>query len=73
MFGIPSARIAEMSRPDYARELDAYARLEYPREDPRTVSLLALAATKGPAEPPRRRFRFFRSTQATTEVVSAKA
>ncbi|MCI4348344.1 MAG: hypothetical protein L3J97_06995 [Thermoplasmata archaeon] len=44
MFGIPSTRIAELSRPDRNPEFAEYARLEHRHEDPRTVLLLALAA-----------------------------
>ncbi|MFZ0831388.1 MAG: hypothetical protein WCB18_00090 [Thermoplasmata archaeon] len=73
MFGIPSARIAEMSRPDYAREVADYTRLEYPQEDSRTVILQALAAIKEHPTPPRRHFWSFRSGSTATEVVSNKA
>lgn len=43
MLGMDATRFVELSRPGYARALDEYARLEYPREDPRTVELLARA------------------------------
>lgn len=51
MLGMDATRFAELSRPGYALALDEYARLEFPREDPRTVSVLARAAAG--ATPPR--------------------
>jgi len=73
MFGIPSARIAEMSRPDYAREVADYTRLEYPQEDARSVILQAIAAAQDHPTPPRRHFWLFRSSATASEVVSNKA
>jgi len=60
MFGMPSTRIAELSRPDYHRELAEYARLEYPREAVRTVLLLALAAQEEAKARPSLLVRFAR-------------
>lgn len=57
MFGYHERRIAEMSRSGYARDLAEYARLEYPTEDPRTVSLQAREAASSP-RPGRGRSRF---------------
>jgi hypothetical protein len=73
MFGIPTTRIAELSRPNYARDVAEYARLEHPQEDARTVILLVLAAAQDHAEAPRRRFWFFRSQAAARGVVPEKA
>ena len=73
MFGMPTTRIAELSRPDYARDLAEYARLEYPSEDARTVLLQALAAERATTGVRRRRFRLFGSSATRPEAVSAKA
>ncbi len=73
MFGIPNARIAELSRPDYTPDLAEFARLEYPREEPRAVVAQALAAVGPPAPRHRFRLRFLRPADRTTEVSSAKA
>jgi hypothetical protein len=73
MFAIPIARIAELSRPDYARETAEYARLEYPHEDARTVILQAIAAAEDRPAPSRRWFRLSRSTPTATDAVPAKA
>jgi hypothetical protein len=61
MFEISQVRASEKNRPEYLRQLDDYARLEYPHEDVRTVSSLALASVKAPVEPPRRWLSFFRT------------
>jgi hypothetical protein len=60
MFEVPNVRAAERSRPNYARELDEYARLEYPREDVRTISSQALAAVRDSVKHPRSWFSIFR-------------
>jgi hypothetical protein len=73
MFGLPSTRIAEMSRPDYAREVAEYTRLEYPHEDARAVIAQALAAVARETPKPRRHFWVFRSGGAVEEVVPNKA
>ncbi|MGC2289183.1 MAG: hypothetical protein WA688_04930 [Thermoplasmata archaeon] len=72
MFAIPNSRIAEMSRPNFARQLDEYARLEYPREDAISVRQLALEAVKESPAPPRVGFRFFRWRATPTEGAAAK-
>jgi hypothetical protein len=51
MWGVIGPRIAELSRPDYARDLAEYARLEYPREDVRTVRLQAIEAARDRTPP----------------------
>jgi hypothetical protein len=68
MFGIPDARVAEKSRPNYFRDLAEYARLEYPQEDPRTVSLQFLESVGKPPKPAHRRFRFLRHTEVPSKA-----
>jgi hypothetical protein len=72
MFGIYQAHLVEPSRPSYHRELDEYARLEYPLEDPRTVSLLALAAAKRRERRARPRFWLFRWFHAPSPRTAGK-
>jgi hypothetical protein len=68
MFGFPDARLAEKSRPNYTRDLEEYARLEYPQEDPRTVSLRFLGSAEEPPKPVHRRFPLFRHAEATAKT-----
>ena len=72
MFGVPSTRIAELSRPNYAHEVEEYARLEHPQEEARTILLLALKAAKDHSATAHRHFWSFR-TLTTPEAVSEKA
>lgn len=69
MFGYLDARAMERSRPDYLVQLADYARLEFPQEDPVTVSHQALASLELPREPVRRRFWPFRAAKVPTGPV----
>jgi hypothetical protein len=73
MFAITNARIAELSQPDYARDLREYARLEFPHEDLHLLHEIAVAAARETEGMPRRRFHLFGSRPKAREVVSAKA
>jgi hypothetical protein len=73
MFAITTARMAELSQPDYLRDLWDYARLEFPHEDLHLLHQIAIAAAKERDAAPRRRFHLFGSRPKTTEVVPAKA
>ncbi len=73
MLGYHEARVAERSRPNYTPELMEYARLEFPHEDPQSVTLLAIAVAKEKTRPVHRRFRFFRKAMPSPEAACAKA
>jgi hypothetical protein len=73
MFGFPDARISEMSRPNYLRDLAEYARLEYPEEDPRTVGLRLLGSAEGSPKPVHRRFHLFRRPEVRPKAAPGNA
>jgi hypothetical protein len=73
MFAMTAARIAELSQPDYARDLREYARLEFPHEDLHLLHQIAVEAAKESEGVPRRRFHLFGSRPKTGQVASAKA
>lgn len=73
MFGIPTTRAAELSRPDYPRELAEFARLEYPLEDVRTLFRQVLAAQEKSRTTSRRWFHWFCFSGVAKEVTPAKA
>jgi hypothetical protein len=64
MFGYLDAQLAERSRPDYACQLAEYARLEFPQEDPASVSHRAFAAAEQEPQLVQRRFWPFRVAAA---------
>jgi hypothetical protein len=68
MLGYQEARLAERSRPNFTPELAEFARLEYPREDPRTVGQLVVASVENAMKRPRWRFRFSRDPKPTAKV-----
>lgn len=73
MFGLPNTRLAELSRADYDRNLTEFARLEYPREDPRSILTQALRAAPASRRGPTDRLRWFRPFGRVKEGRSAKA
>jgi hypothetical protein len=73
MLAMTTPRMAEQSRPDYARDLRDFARLEFPHEDLHTLTLLARATPNEGEIVPRRWSRWFRSPFKSRKVVSAKA
>ena len=73
MLAMTTTRIAELSRPDYVRDLREYAGLEFPREDLYFLNQVAVAAARESAAAPRRRFRFFGPCRKATEGAAAKA
>lgn len=73
MQGYYEARLAERFRPRLTADLEEFARLEFPHEDPRTVGQLVAAATENASTRPRRHLWSTRVPKPTTEGSSAKA
>lgn len=73
MQGYYEAQLAERFRPRLTADLEEFARLEFPTEDPRTVRQLVVAATENASTRPRRHLWFSRVPKPTTEGSSAKA
>ena len=73
MFGLPSTRLAELSRPDYDRNLTEFARLEFPHEDPRSIRAQALRSVSAAGGGPTIGRRWLRPFGRANEVRSAKA
>jgi hypothetical protein len=68
MFGFPDARLAEKSRPNYIREIAEFARLEYPQEDLRTVSLRLLESAEELPKRAHRPFHLFRRAEVPAKA-----